>query len=61
MHMLKVVSIADARRDRDARVEDLWDAYVAAKGKADKSESVEDGIAAARLWKRFLELFVGPF
>lgn len=57
MHMLKVVSITDAKRDRDANVEDVFAAYVAAKDKADATRRVEDGIAAARIWQRFLELF----
>jgi hypothetical protein len=59
MHSAKLVSIADARRDRDERAEDVWDAYVAAKKKADATLDVNDGLAAARAFKRFLEIFVG--
>ncbi len=61
MHTLKVVPIAEAKRRRDMLVEDVWNAYLAAKTKADATGHVDDAIAAGKLWKRFLELFVGPF
>ena len=61
MHSAKLTLIADARRDRDTRVEDVWAAYVKAKTKADETHRIEDGIAAGKLWKRFLELIGGPF
>lgn len=61
MHSAKLISIADAKRDRDMRIEDVWDAYVKAKAKADETGKIEDGIAAGKVWKRFLELIGGPF
>lgn len=55
----RVVSIADARRNRDAHVEELFDAYLKAKAKVDETGRLEDGIAAGKLWRQFLELFTG--
>lgn len=57
MHSAKVISLDDARGTRDERAETLWQAYVVAKARADASGKYEDGVAAVRLWKRFLALF----
>lgn len=59
MHSAKLISLADARQDRDISVEAAWDAYIAARAVADETLKLEDGIAAAKAFKRFLELFVG--
>lgn len=59
--MGELVSFTKATERRAEDVNRLFDAYVAAKHKADATLSVEDGIAAAKIWKRFLELFCGSF
>ncbi len=46
--------------DINERARDAWDAYVFAKEKAQWSGAFEDGIAAGRAWRTFLNLFVLP-
>lgn len=41
------------------RTERLWQAYVAAKLKADKTLALADGLAAARAWRAWLDDFMG--
>ena len=40
------------------RVETMWDRYIAAKERADFTDQLEDGIAAARTWRAWLEQFM---
>lgn len=59
--MAEIVSLAIERRARDLTVEEAFEAYVKAKARADETGKLEDGIAAGKFWKRFLELMGGPF
>lgn len=47
------------KADRDARVDRLWYAYVAAYQQAQQSLDIEDGIRAGKLWAEWLSVFVG--
>ena len=59
--MGEVVKIEVARARKDEDVNRVFDEYRAAKMKADATMAPEDAIAAAKVWKRFLELFCGEF
>ena len=59
--MGEVVSIKEAAVRRSEDVDRVFAEYVAAKQKFDETMSGEDAIAAAKIWKRFLELFCGKF
>ncbi len=50
---MSVIDLASARLDREAA---LWQAYVTAKARADETLSLDDGRAAGRAWRAFLEL-----
>jgi hypothetical protein len=39
------------------RLDALWNAYVAARAKAECSDNIEDGMAAGRAWSRWLAEF----
>jgi hypothetical protein len=52
-----VVDIREAATRRDGDVHKAWDAYIAARAKAEASNDIADGIAAGRAWARFLSLF----
>jgi hypothetical protein len=41
----------------EAQIE-AWDAYVSAQSLAQSTGDVEDGIAAGRAWRRWLDLFM---
>ncbi len=41
------------------RQQDAWDAYLVARDRAQKSNDINDGIAAGRAWKKFMECFTG--
>jgi hypothetical protein len=41
-----------------SRVDQLWEQYVAAKEKSQTSGDINDGIAAGRAYRQFLEEFV---
>lgn len=53
----KLILIDDARKDRDLTVAETWDAYVAARELADRTKKIEDGIAASKAWRAWVELF----
>jgi len=55
--MGKVVFIEEAARQRDVTVHEAWDRYVAAMQKSKETLRVEDGIAAGRAYRLFVELF----
>ena len=59
--MGELVSLKIAASRRSKNVDQVFAEYVAAKQKFDTTMSAEDAIAAAKIWKRFLELFCGPF
>jgi len=42
------------------RQETLWDAYVAAMEKAQQTLDINDGMAAGRAWKAFVDEFLIP-
>lgn len=42
----------------NARLDAVWAEYLAARQKAEKSTDIEDGIAAGRAWRRWLDLFL---
>lgn len=37
-----------------------WDAYIEAFQRAQASGSIDDGIAAGKAWRRWLDLFMTP-
>jgi hypothetical protein len=41
-----------------AHIDARWSEYVAAQKRAQQTLTVDDGIAAARAWSRWLELFM---
>ena len=55
--MGKVVFIEEAARQRDVSVQEAWDRYVAAMLKSKETLRVEDGIAAGKAYRQFVELF----
>lgn len=42
----------------DARLQETWAAFVAAQQQAQASGKIEDGIAAGRAWRRWIDLFL---
>lgn len=50
--------VVDLMSEREKRIEDTWQDYCAARTRADETLSVEDGIAAGRAWRRWLDLFL---
>lgn len=57
--MGSLVFINVARRERDLSMQEAWDTYVAAQEQAKRSGRIEDGIAAGKAWRRWLEMFTG--
>lgn len=55
--MAEIVSIAEARQQRSMTERQAWQAYLAARERAEKSGRIEDGIAAGKAWARWLRLF----
>lgn len=55
--MGEMILIEVGRRRRDDRIEGLWDAYLAARDRAEHSRDVKDGIAAGKAWAAFLDQF----
>lgn len=55
--MGKVVFIEAAAKQRDVTVQEAWDRYVAAMLKSKDTLLVEDGIAAGKAYREFVELF----
>lgn len=39
------------------RQHDAWEAYLAARDRAQNSNDINDGIAAGRAWNKFMECF----
>lgn len=46
-----------AKRQRDQRADDLWEAYRLAALKAQATLDMEDGFAAGRAWRAWLDHF----
>ena len=55
--MGNVISLEEAHRRRDERIEGLWQAYLSARDRAEHSRDVMDGIAAGKAWAAFLDQF----
>lgn len=51
---MSVINLATARQDREAA---LWQAYVTAKSRADETLALDDGRAAGKAWRAFLEFY----
>lgn len=54
-----VVFINNLDRKKDQGLQSLWDAYQAAREKAEASHDILDGIAAGKAWARWLAVFTG--
>lgn len=46
-----------AKRQRDRRADDLWEAYRLAAQKAQATLDIEDGLAAGVAWRAWLDHF----
>lgn len=55
--MGELLFIDVAQKRRDDRLQSLWDAYNAARGKAQTSGDITDGIAAGKAWAAWLDAF----
>lgn len=55
--MGELISLHTAQRKRDERVRDLWDAYLKARDKAERSRDIADGMAAGKAWAAWLDSF----
>lgn len=53
-------NIASLTTERERRETEAWERYVAARNVAEATLRVEDGIAAGRAWRTFLDLFLSP-
>lgn len=47
------------KRQKDDRLQALWQAYLDARDKADRTRDVADGIAAGKAWAAWVEPFTG--
>lgn len=54
-----IVLLDAARRDKDVRLDELWNAYLAARDKADQTRDIADGIAAGKAWAAWVIPFTG--
>ena len=43
---------------RDALIDERWDAYIAAPRRATQTLAIDDGKAAARAWRDWLDLWM---
>jgi len=50
--------VVDLEAQRERRIEEAWGHYCAARLQAEASLSVQDGIAAGKAWRRWLDLFM---
>lgn len=50
--------IIDLGERRDAMLDEKWDAYVAAHRRAQQTLALEDGKAAGRAWRDWLDLWI---
>lgn len=58
--MGELVFIDVAAKRRDVNVQDAWDRYVTARDIAERTRDIQDGIAAGKAWRLWLDLFMGP-
>jgi hypothetical protein len=54
--MGKVVNIREAAKRRQETVEQAWERYVSAMTKSKETLRIEDGIAAGKAYRQFLEV-----
>jgi hypothetical protein len=52
-----LVFIDVAQKKKAVSVQAAWDAYCAARARAEATQKIEDGIAAGQAWRQWLELF----
>jgi len=52
-----LVFIDVAQKKKAVSVQAAWDAYCAARTRAEASQKIEDGIAAGQAWRTWVELF----
>lgn len=50
--------VIDLEAQRERRIEETWADYCAARMQAEATLAVEDGIAAGKAWRRWLDLFM---
>jgi hypothetical protein len=50
--------IIDLDAQRERRIEKAWDEYCSARMQAEATLDVQDGIAAGKAWRRWLDLFM---
>jgi len=53
-------TVVDLKSHSEARAQEAWDRYIAARATAERSAAIEDGIAAGNAWRAFLDLFLSP-
>lgn len=53
----KVISLKVATDRRDVTVEQAWDRFVSAMQRSKETLRIEDGIAAGRAYRQFLEMY----
>lgn len=50
--------VIDLEAERERRIDCAWADYCAARQQAEATLAVEDGIAAGKAWRRWLDLFM---
>ena len=55
--MAKVISLKVATERRDVTVEQAWSRFVEAMQRSKETLRIEDGIAAGRAYRQFLEMY----
>lgn len=55
--MADPVKLSVVREARSLNEQEAWAAYLAARDKAEKSGDIQDGIAAGKAWRLWLERF----
>jgi hypothetical protein len=50
--------VIDLEAQRERRIENAWADYCTARMQAEATLAVEDGIAAGKAWRRWLDLFM---
>lgn len=55
--MAKVICLKVATERRDLTVEQAWERYIAAMQKSKETLRIEDGIAAGKAYRQFLDLY----
>jgi hypothetical protein len=50
--------VVDLDLERQKRIDETWAEYCSARLQAESTMAVEDGIAAGKAWRRWLDLFM---